>query len=196
MSKREAELRALKEIDARQTKALGELSERATAAKKDLDFHRQSSARRQKTKEILDSILPPSERNADKLGVMKLINSSLDKFRATQLKRAEDQYIREMEEIERERVSVRGTTSKALSAIGAQISSEIEQEQSRRQKISEKKRGAKRPNRFPIAYAKAKEIHQRSPRMTVAAVLLKLERDLPGVDMPTERQLRRFLTGH
>lgn len=87
--------------------------------------------------------------------------------------------------------------AKATGRLVAQDKARQAKEKGRREKISKTKEGRKKkPVLFAKAYARIDEIRSRHPAMTAAAMLTKLERDLPeGTDIPSERQIRRYLTG-
>ena len=71
-------------------------------------------------------------------------------------------------------------------------------EAARRDKIRMKKLGTRKPSRlYAAAYAEADKIIARHPAITDAALLVRIERNLPeGTHLPSERQLRRYRTGH
>ena len=78
-------------------------------------------------------------------------------------------------------------------------------EMERRRKIAAKKKGQKAPSKFAAAFAEAAKLREKYPRETTSKIWERLEqawsagrlKDSEGrpIAVPSERQLRRYLTG-
>ena len=90
------------------------------------------------------------------------------------------------------------TAGRAIARHSAEEARRSAKEAKRREKIRLKKLGARKPSHlFAAAYAEADKVITRHPAITDAALLVKIERNLPeGSNLPSERQLRRYRTGH
>ena len=85
----------------------------------------------------------------------------------------------------------------SIANLAVAITAELNKEKGRRAKISNTKKGRKKPTKaFAAAFAMADIIKRRNPKISIVVLHSKLARDLPeGTDLPSEKTLRRYING-